>query len=1281
MPVRPPALVLLLVAVGLPPVATGQAPPAAPAAAAAPDDVYERLYVQGREALAARAGRPEAVAPLAALVGIEDYLPQGRLGPLLGEVARGGHPLVAAQASYLLALADARTGDFAAADRRFRALGLVDAWTVVGPFEAQGRGGLDRAFPPEQPGGEPRAGRRFPGKEREVAWRSGAGVQRLGALALDGLLRPDSDAVAYALTYLRSDRRRPVVLRLGSPGPVRVWVRGKPVLERNVIREARLDQDAAAVVLEPGDNAVLVKTVVTSGAWRLYLRVTDPAGNPVPAVGARPEGGGPLAPPARAEGAAPARPRGETRAELGALLQARAERTRGKDAGEAWLDYGRWLAFSRAPDREGKQTEATLERAVAAGAGAPALLLLGERAVEDDDRQRALERVAAATADRGLRALALAGLGDIARGRRRSSAAVDLYRRALAEDPGCLPAVLALAADEQLVGLPAMALGRLDALPAAARTSFRLRMARARALEAVGRRTEAEAELRAAFAGRRTDIDLALDLARQARQRGDLDEAIRLHRQAVEQRPELSFLPAEWARLLEGKGDRAAAERALAEAAARLPDEPALHEELGRLLVRGGQLPAGLVELRRALELRPQNPTLRRYLARLTSEAADEGGRGGQGAGDLARAFAEDTAPLARAALADPPAGRPPERAGTVVLLDNQAVRVHRNGLAERFTQRLVQVRTEQAAREQTEMYVRYTPGSQEVEIRKAQVYRRVAPDGGKGKPGEPGDLQVLQATGRDDRDLSEPWYGLYYDVRADVVQFEGLRPGDVIDLQYTVSDVSSENAFGGYFGDVEFIAETSPRRRWQYVLLAPPERTLYFNEPRVAGLVRRQEKRGDEVMYQFAARDIPRIEAEPGMPGWGEVAPYLHVSSYRSWQEVGRWYWNLIADQLAADEAIRKAAAAATKGARTLADKVRGVHRFVLDNTRYVALEFGIHGYKPYKVSQVLSRRFGDCKDKAALLLVLLREAGVEAEIVLLRTRRNGRVTSNPASLAVFDHAIAYVPALSLYLDGTAEFSGTAELPAEDQGATALRVSARGVELVETPVLPARDNRADRRWVAELEPGGGARVEEVVTVSGQAAPEWREHYQTPGERQERLGKVWSARFPGAVVDEVTVDGTEDRNQPVVARSVAHLPRLAEPVGDRVLRLPVTTREADFVQTYARLSRRKHSYLMGYPWQHDEELRFRLPEGWHVASLPDPREARSQFGRFRLEIRAPAPGQGGGREGREVREVVVRSQIEVTQHLVPPGDYPAFRAFLGTLDGALRQTLVLERER
>jgi hypothetical protein len=226
-------------------------------------------------------------------------------------------------------------------------------------------------------------------------------------------------------------------------------------------------------------------------------------------------------------------------------------------------------------------------------------------------------------------------------------------------------------------------------------------------------------------------------------------------------------------------------------------------------------------------------------------------------------------------------------------------------------------------------------------------------------------------------------------------------------------------------------------------------------------------------------------------------------------------------------------------------AERVRAVYDFVVTNTRYVGLEFGIHGYKPYKVTQVLARRFGDCKDKASLMIALLREVGVPAELVLVRTRRGGRLDPEPASLAIFDHAIVYVPKLDRYLDGTAEFAGLGELPSQDQGVTVLRVGPHGARLTETPVLPSSDNRVERRWRVVVEASGDARVDEDLTIRGQAAPNWREHYQSPGERAERYGRVWNGRFPGARLASVELPTVGDRNAPVTVRAAIVVPHLA----------------------------------------------------------------------------------------------------------------------------------------
>jgi tetratricopeptide (TPR) repeat protein/transglutaminase-like putative cysteine protease len=1235
-----------------------------PAAQSAGQGLAERRFAAAAAVLTAAVDKPESVAAVATLVSLVPEVGVARVRPLFEAVMsdRKSHPLVAAQAANFVALWAADSGDDTAAAAIWRGLGLIENASVCGPFEATGRGSIDEVNPPEQAKGGPAPGRRFAGKLREVAWRESAGLAINGALALDAFVRPDKEAAAYVLLYVRSERARAAVLRLGSPGPLKVWAGGKQVLRHEAVRESRLDQDAAAIALPQGESAILIKSVVLSGAWRLYARLTDADGRPLSGITVKAVGRAALS---VSKGAAAGTVAAKASPELGALLRQRAEALdarKDKGAAAAWLDYGRWLTLSRQTDRDGKQEESVLERAADGTSqddggrllATDALLLLGERAVEPNDRREALDRALALAPDQGRKAEALAGLGELARAQRREREALTRFREAVVADPENLDAALALASEEESAGLPAAALARLSALPPRRRARDRVELARARLLEAQGRRQESEAIRTAVFAHRRTDLDVALTLARSARDRGDLTRAIALHEEGARRRPDLTFLATEAARMREGQGDFAKAQAVLEALTVRLPDEASLWEELGRFLIRRNDLAGGSKALRTALTLRPQNPMLRRYLARIEGQLR---GEDADTADELVRRYAEDGEALARGGLRQA-ASAAPVPGGTEVLLEKNVVRVHRNGLSERFVQRVVAIQTERGARESLEQGIRYTPGSQEVEIRRARIYR----------PSERGDdVDIIEVAGRDDRDLSEPWYGLYYDVRAEVVLYEGLRPGDVLELSYTLADVSFENLLRDYFGDVELIGDVAPRRRWEYLLLAPAERKIFVNQPAVPGLERTETVEGDERLTRFVARDIAPVRPEAGMPGWTEVLPYLHLSTFAGWEDVGRWYWQLIADQLAADEPLRRAARAAIADASTTLAQVQALHRFVIESTRYVGLEFGIHGYKPYKVTQVMARRFGDCKDKASLLHVLLREAGIESEIVLLRTRRSGRLAPFPASLAVFDHAIVYVPALKLYLDGTAEYSGMRELPSEDQGVLILRVSPGRATLTETPILPAADNRVMRRWTATLNPQGGARIEEEISVAGQAAPEWREHYETPGERQERFARVWEGRFPGATLTNVTIDGVEDRNQPVVAKSTAEVPELAEADAAGLLRLPVAAREPDYLRSYGRLSSRRQVYLLAYPFEHEERLTYALPTGWATVEVPPPTRLTSPFGAVTLTVEKTEDGRG----------VRVTSQIAITQNRIPPEQYLAFRAFLGQIDRALRQTIAV----
>ncbi|MBC7171320.1 MAG: hypothetical protein H5U40_02775, partial [Polyangiaceae bacterium] len=466
------------------------------------------------------------------------------------------------------------------------------------------------------------------------------------------------------------------------------------------------------------------------------------------------------------------------------------------------------------------------------------------------------------------------------------------------------------------------------------------------------------------------------------------------------------------------------------------------------------------------------------------------------------------------------------------------------------------------------------------------------------------------------------------------------------------------------YFADLRLLEGPDPVARMEYVLLSPASRTLYTNEPAMRGLRHERSVDGVTRIDRWVADDVPAMRPEDRMPGATEVSPYLHVSTYRSFEDVGRWWWGLVRDQLTIDDSLRATVAELVRGAPDTRTKVERIYGWVLRRTRYVGLEFGIHGFKPYRISQVVRRGFGDCKDKAALLYVMLEEAGIDARIALVRTRHLGDIAEAPASLGVFNHAIAYVPELDLYLDGTAETSGTRELPSADQGVMALLVDQDGAELKRTPVQPARDQRRERNLVARLSADGSAALEGDETIRGVHAAEYRSAYQAEGTREERLQRRLGGLFPGIRIEHHEFDGLDDFEALVRFKYRAAVPQLAQRSGETLQVAPSALE--GLTRAFARTPSRRHPVELGAATSYVERRTIRLPDGARVTQLPDGGEARSPFGS--LVVRFTARGS----------EIIVTTELSMERDRVAASEYPEFRRWTEAADALLRQRITVE---
>ena len=160
----------------------------------------------------------------------------------------------------------------------------------------------------------------------------------------------------------------------------------------------------------------------------------------------------------------------------------------------------------------------------------------------------------------------------------------------------------------------------------------------------------------------------------------------------------------------------------------------------------------------------------------------------------------------------------------------------------------------------------------------------------------------------------------------------------------------------------------------------------------------------------RWTAKDVPQAFPEPDMPSFGSVAQKVLVSTSKSWEDVSRWYWELCRPRLeATNGAMTNKVAELTGGLKTDTERMRAIFKFVSQEIRYMGLtlEEESPGYAPHDVSLTFDNRYGVCRDKAALLVAMLRIAGFEAYPVLIYV---GPKMDEDVPLPYFNHAIVAV-------------------------------------------------------------------------------------------------------------------------------------------------------------------------------------------------------------------------------------------------------------------------------
>ena len=241
--------------------------------------------------------------------------------------------------------------------------------------------------------------------------------------------------------------------------------------------------------------------------------------------------------------------------------------------------------------------------------------------------------------------------------------------------------------------------------------------------------------------------------------------------------------------------------------------------------------------------------------------------------------------------------------------------------------------------------------------------------------------------------------YDEFSDTREAVILYPRLEPGSLAVLHFEVS--TDRDAMEAPWSFGTFPQQLFPRDRFEVTV----SWDLGFDVKWSSDSTHLTCERGHSAV-ECVGRDVPAAAYDPRV-SWRDELGQTTFSEYRDWNHV------IEVAAGAFDKALGR-----SDGASRILDNlieegmsreavIARLHQFVAREIRYVSVSERGHAITPHEIDETLEKGYGDCKDKSALLTVLLNRAGIDAFPVLVATKRMDPDRLNVASMLYFDHML----------------------------------------------------------------------------------------------------------------------------------------------------------------------------------------------------------------------------------------------------------------------------------
>ncbi len=405
---------------------------------------------------------------------------------------------------------------------------------------------------------------------------------------------------------------------------------------------------------------------------------------------------------------------------------------------------------------------------------------------------------------------------------------------------------------------------------------------------------------------------------------------------------------------------------------------------------------------------------------------------------------------------------------------------------------------------------------------------------------------------------------------------------------------------------------------------LLPRYKNVRLGKPEI------QEQKG-ETSWTWEVRSLPAVQHEPNSEDLIDRVPVLYLSPAQfqyartrgnasTWADFGRWIAGLNQGEQDLPPATVAKMQEITKEASTTEEKARIIYDYMQEHTRYVSVQLGIGGYKPYPASYVDEKGYGDCKALCNYTCALMEAAGIDARYVLVKAGEYARDIICDFPSNQFNHVIVCIPQKkdSIWLECTSQtqpFDFPGSFTADRH---ALMICGDSGVLVHTPVYGADVNLQNRHATFTLNSDGTAsgtidtyykglqfeNVEGALLLKGDELKKWYYDY---------------LNIPSYELRDIHLEKNVSGELPAVDEGISLLLKKWMTTSGKRKFLPLNLLNR-FSYVPKQLHERESDIVLSYPFTDTDTITWVLPVYLSVEYVPPPIHLKSVFGEYECKV-------------------------------------------------------------